>query len=85
MLDVVLVGPRALVLDERIHEGHDLAHAASVGSGEGPQIVACGRKRLADRAHHIEIEEAVAVGLRAREFQRQAAIGGHLVRHQASS
>ena len=79
MLDIVLVGPFGLVLDEGIHEGDDLSHAASVGCGEGPEIVLRSRERLADGAQYVEIEEAVTIGFGASEFERQAAVSRNLV------
>ena len=62
-----------------IHEREELVDAASVGSGEGPEIVVCGRKCLAEGAHHIEIEEGVAVGFGAGELQGEASVGSDLI------
>ena len=73
--------PCGAVFNEGEHELHHLLEAASVGRGEAPEIVSFGREALGYAAEYIHVEEGVAVGLGAREFEGKAAVGSDLVGH----
>jgi len=78
VFDIVREGPCGAVFDEGKHELHHLLEAASVWGGKGPKVVSFGREAMGCPAEYIHIEEGVAVGLGAREFEGKAAVGSDL-------
>src|SRR5215469_11726012 len=82
VLDVLCVGPRFFVRDERRHKGHRHCKPSAIGKRIGEKIVLRRRENLADSGHHVEVEKAVAVRLRATKLPWKTAVGGDLLRHQ---
>ena len=76
--------PALLVFYERRHVRQTLSHATTVRQFKSPKIVFRRRKYLADCGHRFEIEQRIAVGFRASQLLRKAAIRGHLIRQQNS-
>src|SRR4051794_35221941 len=74
------MGPGMFVRDEREHESHRSLYASAVGQAESPQVLARRGQNLADGRHRIQVEEAIAVGFRATQLERKAAVGCNLVR-----
>ena len=78
VLYVVGVGPGSLVADEGDHEGDGFAEAATVAVFRRYRDFGGGRQDLAGGGEHVEVEEGVAVGFGAREFEGEAAVGRDL-------
>jgi hypothetical protein len=80
VFDIVFIEPRVLVSDEGEHKGHRFGETAAFGRFECKEIVTGRPENLADGGHRVEIEDAVAVRLGAREFERQTAVRSDLIR-----
>src|SRR6185312_10052025 len=76
---VVTIRPRTLIGEEGEHEAYGLAVSASIGKREAEQVVIRGTENLANDRHNIEVEDAIAIWLRAAEFLGEAAVAGDLV------
>src|SRR5947209_6170805 len=81
------VGPQRpifLVADERHNELQGPAHPTTVRQLEHPEIVFRRREYPADGRHRFEVEERVAIWLRALQLLREAPVRRQLVRHEHS-
>src|SRR5262245_1922747 len=79
---VWLKRPALLVPDVWRHKFHRLPHPAPVREFERPEILLRSGQDLADRRHRVEVEDRIAVRLRAPHLLRETAVGCHLVWNQ---
>src|SRR5205085_3690760 len=74
--------PTLLVANERHNELQSLANPATVGQLERPEFIFRRREYLADGRQRFEVEERVAVRLRAPQLLWEAPVRRKLVRHE---